>query len=192
MHPDPLTWWQSEFGGIAPVGHALRRHLNSSWSRFHSLPESKRYPESKDDVEELVRRHSQVATALFEPGELLYVFKSRYSVSRRQLRAKQAVAGRQLRETGVLLPVNPGAAATDDSDILITRALVTKWKPDFYDRLVWEVAVEEESLVALVAPGSRNVYCPYDGGMDIFSFSVAPSQLAKQFSAWMSDRPDKL
>ena len=192
VHSNPLAWWQSEIGSIAPVGFALRRYLNLNWTRFHSLPESKRYPESEDERAELLRRHSLVTAELFSPGERLYVFQSRFPVSRRQLRQKHAVAGRQLREASVMLAVNTGTVATEDDDILVTRALETKWKPDFYERLVTEVASERESLVALAAPNSKNVYCPYDGGMDVFSFSVSPSDLEKKFSGWLSDRPDKL
>jgi hypothetical protein len=91
-----------------------------------------------------------------------------------------------------MLRVSAGATATEDDDILVTRALETTWKPDFYDRLVREVANEQECLVALAAPSSKNVYCPYDGGMDIFVFSNTTSQLEKKFSAWLSNRPDKL
>ena len=91
-----------------------------------------------------------------------------------------------------MLPVNPGAVAGEDADIPVTRALATTWKPDFYDRLVSEVASERENLVAVAAPGSKNVYCPYDGGMDVFSFSVSPSQLQKKFPTWLSGRADKL
>lgn len=90
-----------------------------------------------------------------------------------------------------MLPVNTGAVAIEDDDILVTRALVTTWKPDFYDRLVREVACEHECLVSLVAPRSKNVYCPYDGGMDIFVFSHTPSELERRFPTWLSKRPDK-
>ncbi len=192
MQPDPLTWWRSEFGNVAPVGYVLRRYLHSNWTRFHALPESKRYPESQDEVSELLRRHSQVASELFSTGEMIYVFQSRHSDSRRKLGAKHAIAGSQLREASAMLSANPGAVAREEAEILVTRALATKWKPDFFDRLVSEIASEQEFLVALAAPSSRNVYCPYDGGMDIFSFSVNPSHLEKRFPAWMSDRPDKL
>ncbi|MCV2349495.1 hypothetical protein [Paucibacter sp. Y2R2-4] len=192
MQPDPLAWWESTFGSIAPVGHALRRYLPSNWTRFHSLPESKRYPDSKSEVEEIVSRHTQVAAELFAPGEPLYAFQSRYSTTRRKLKEKRSISGRQLRQSIVMLPVNTGAVAREDDDILVTRALVTTWKPDFFDRLVREVANEQESLVAFAAPGSQNVYCPYDGGMDIFVFSTTPVQLEKKFPNWLSDRQDKL
>lgn len=91
-----------------------------------------------------------------------------------------------------MLQVNAGVLAKEDDDTLITRALETTWKPDFYDRLVREVASEQECLIALAAPDSKNIYCPYDGGMDVFSFSVTPAELEKKFPTWLSERPDKL
>jgi hypothetical protein len=191
MRSDPLAWWRSAFGDVAPVGHALRQYLRSNWTRFHSLPESKRYPESDDEFIELVRRHGQVVDELFAPGEVVYVFQSRYPVSKRELRAKHAVAGRQLREATVRLRVNPGTVAEED-DVLVTRALETTWKPDFHDRLVRDVASELDCMVAVAAPGSKNIYCPYDGGMDIFAFSTTPAALESKFSAWLSGRPDRL
>ena len=90
------------------------------------------------------------------------------------------------------LQVNAGVVAKEEDDILVTRALETTWKPDFYDRLVREVASEQECLVALAAPGSKNVYCPYHGGMDVFAFSVSAAELEKKFPTWLSERPDKL
>jgi hypothetical protein len=69
MRPDPLAWWQSHFGEIAPRGHLLRRALSERWVRFHSLPDSKRYAESADEYAELQRRHLAVASVLFGAGE---------------------------------------------------------------------------------------------------------------------------
>jgi len=89
-------------------------------------------------------------------------------------------------------PVNPETVAREDDDVLVTRALVTTWKPDFYDRLVQEIAHDLEYMVTLVSPASKNVYCPYDGGMDIFVFSRGVPELEAKFSAWLSGRPDRL
>lgn len=191
MRANLPTWWKSKFGNIAPVGHALREFLHSKWTRFHSLPGSKRYPETGEEMRELVARHSQVASELFVFGEPLYVFQSRYPASKRRSRATFAVAGRQLREASLTLPVSAGVVS-EDNEVLVTRGLETTWKPDFFDRLVAEVATEQERHVALVAPSSKNVYCPYDGGMDIFAFSTTPAALEKKFSSWLSEREDRL
>lgn len=41
-----LTDWDSWLPGCEPIGHHLRRAFAERWVRFHSLPGSKRYPES--------------------------------------------------------------------------------------------------------------------------------------------------
>ena len=90
------------------------------------------------------------------------------------------------------LPVNHGAVAAEDDDFLVTRALVTTWKPDFFELLVQEVSQELEHMIAIASPQSQNIYCPYDGGMDIFVSSIGPAELEAGFPQWQSKRPDKL
>ena len=34
--------------------------------------------------------------------------------------------------------------------------------------------------------------CPYDGGMDVFSFSIQAAELAERYKLWQSSRPDRL
>ena len=87
---------------------------------------------------------------------------------------------------------NPDTVATGDDDLFLSRALVTSWKPDFFELLVREVSEEREYMVTIASPHTQNIYCPYDGGMDIFVSSVSPSALGAQFLLWQSERPDKL
>lgn len=42
--------WTTYFSELAPVGHVLRKALPDRWLRVHSLPQSKRYPESDVDL----------------------------------------------------------------------------------------------------------------------------------------------
>lgn len=192
MRVDPLAWWKSEVAAIAPVGHALRSCFAENWSRFHSLPEAKRYAESEDEYREVLARHSEVADAIFQRGEPIYVYRSRLHETRKRGRLKHQVADRQLREAIVALPANPGAVAHDNDDHYLVRALVTHWRPDFFEELVVLIADEKESGVALVSPATRNTYCPYDGGIDIFSFTIQRLDLQVKFSDWLSKRADKL
>ena len=60
------------------------------------------------------------------------------------------------------LQVNHGAVAAEDDDFLVTRALVTTWKPDFFELLVQEVSQELEHMIAIASPQSQNIYCPFD------------------------------
>jgi len=187
----PLDWWTAEFAEIAPIGHALRVRLHEKWVRFHSLPESKRYAEDVAEHVELLKRHLAVANELFEMGERVYLFRSRFEERKLKGRRRHQVAGRQLREEMVRLPTGL-AEDGDDAEHYCVRALVTAWIPDFFNILTRQVADWEESGIALVSPSSKNIYCPYDGGMDVFVYSQSPSSLESKFRSWMSNRVDGL
>jgi hypothetical protein len=68
---------------------------------------------------------------------------------------------------------------------------VTTWVPGFFDVLTRQIADWQESGITFVAPSTKNIYCPYDGGMDVFVFSVSPSGLESKFRSWMSSREDR-
>jgi hypothetical protein len=190
MRPDPLAWWQSEFGEIAPRGHLLRRALSAQWVRFHSLPDSKRYAESQDEYAELQNSHFLVASALFSAGEPLYIFRAHGGETRLRGKARHQLAGRQFREAVAVLPTE--SLAQDDEDRMHVRALVSKWKPDFFEVAIQLLADWQEVGVSFVSPSTKNVLCPYDGGMDVFTFSIAPQELRARFACWRSARPDGL
>jgi len=191
MRPDPLAWWQSHFGEIAPRGHLLRRALSERWVRFHSLPDSKRYAEFADEYAELQRRHLAVASVLFRAGEPLYVFRARSGERRLRGRARHQLAGRQFREAVAVLPLESRGQG-DDEDRMHVRALVSKWKPDFFEAAIRLLADWQEVGVSFVSPATRNIFCPYDGGMDVFTFSIVPEELRTRFASWRSARPDGL
>lgn len=72
------------------------------------------------------------------------------------------------------------------------RALVTKWKPDFFEAAIRLLADWKEVGISFVSPATRNIFCPYDGGMDVFTFSIVPEELRTRFTSWRSARPDGL
>jgi len=190
MRVDPISWWSAEFNAVAPVGHALRNHLADRWTRFHSLPESKRYPEDVAEREELLKRHLAVAGELFEVGEAIFVYRCHLGERRLKGKQKHQIASRQLQEKMVRLPAELHAGEEDD--YYCVRALMTSWVPDFFELLTRQVAEWEESGVTFVSLSTKNVYSPYDGGMDVFPMSISPRTLEAKFRSWMSVRGDKL
>jgi hypothetical protein len=192
MQHDPLAWWKTEMAPVAPVGHALRQYLSKDWTRFHSLPESKRYAESEADRVVLRNRHITIATLLFVTGEPIYIYRSHFSEKRQRGKSKHQLAGRQLRDSFLRLPVRIESSNETEDETLFVRALVSRWQPDFFAPLLDQVADFMESGVAFVSPRSRNIYCPYDGGMDVFSCTIAPQELASRFSEWQSTRQDRM
>lgn len=190
MHPDPLAWWRSEFGEVAPRGHLLRRHLTAQWVRFHSLPGSKRYAESLDEYAEIQHRHLLIASTIFSADEPLYVFRALNEEPKLRGKSRHQLAGRQFREAVAAVPNE--SLGHDDEDRMYVRALVSKWKPDFFEAAIRLLADWKEVGVSFVSPSTKNIFCPYDGGMDIFTFSISPEELRARFAGWLSTRPDGL
>ena len=56
--------WAARWPTTAPVGHLLRDQHRDRWVRFHSLPESKRYPDSEDEYATVLARHHAVLDEL--------------------------------------------------------------------------------------------------------------------------------
>lgn len=191
MIVDPVTWWVSEVAGVAPVGHALRSQLSSRWTRFHSLPNSKRYADDDSDAREILKRHLTIAGELFSEGEEIYIYRCRLEENKLKGKHRHQIAGRQLRETMVRLPV--GRADSDgDNDHYCVRALVTSWIPDFFATLTAQVAEWKVAGITFVSPATKNIYSPYDGGMDVFPCSMSTRALEDKYKSWMSRREDKL
>jgi len=187
MRTHPIDWWQAQFGEIPPRGHILRRALPEHWVRFHSLPDSKRYAESVDEYREIQQRHLSIASVLFSANEPMYVFRAHEAEVRLRGKARHQLAGRQFREAVTVLP--PGIRQ-DGEDRFYVRALVSRWKPDFFEDSIRLLADWREVGISFVSPATRNIVCPYDGGMDVFTFSIAPEELCSRFAAWRSSRPD--
>jgi len=189
---DAVRWWQDNVGPVAPVGHVLRRFLAERWIRFHSLPDSKRYAETSDEYAELVRRHLTITNDLFVAGEEIFIFCSDCLDSETGRADPQQVLDATLSEELVKLPANPGVVIPEDDDHYRVRASVTLWQPGFFEDIVQAVADEKVWGLCFASPGSSSVYCPYDGGMDVF---VSPERcigIATKFSHWKSGRQDGL
>lgn len=75
---------------------------------------------------------------------------------------------------------------------MYVRAFVSKWKPDFFEAAIRLLADWKEVGVSFVSPSTKNILCPYDGGMDVFTYSIAPEELRALFADWRSPRPDGL
>ncbi len=190
MVVDPLSWWLSVFPHIPPVGHLLRGDLAARWTRFHSLPGSKRYPDSELDFAELLMRHLAVAGELFTSGETIYVYRCHQGEPRLKGRSRHQIVGRQLRDGTIRFPAVERPMLNED--YYFVRALATVWKPDFFEVLTRKVARWELAGITFVSPRSGNLYCPYDGGMDVFCFSLEPSLLEERFRTWMSEHEGRL
>lgn len=189
----PLDWWVENYGKYTPAGFVLRAQLTDHWVRVHSLPQSKRYPETPIEYETLIQRHDELTKFLFAPGEECVLFKStRFWPEDGLPPEKPILSGFELADEYVTLAQYPEELPIEHDDIYCVGYSLVTWKPAKFSSLVTAVADEETYGVAVVSMSTKNIYCPYDGGADIFVFNRSPEVVRTHFKEWLSSRADFL
>lgn len=183
VHEELDRWWDSRWADTRPVGHDLRCIYPDRWVRFHSLPESKRYPESEAEYAVLLARHHAVLTDLGLAGRCF---------------------GLAMRFTDDLMPpLDPSEVAMpnaflwrvvelpdeEELDAAVYGAEFAYPSPAI-DRLLRAVADDQEAGVILLPASGDWLYHPYDGGADVIAASAEHrDELAIRFADWLAPPP---
>ena len=183
--------WEHRFPGCEPIGHHLRETFKERWVRFHSLPESERYPADETDFQELLRRHNQVLDVMTQPNSSLVLLSTGHSF-----------ALTPNREYPQLIELDPSAIhwssrlmSEDDGFIGPTywHFYVSNytWKWGLFNPIIRLVADCSIADVLIVESDCRWVVHPYDGGMDVICETrESRNDLRGRFSSWLSSRHD--
>ncbi|GLX94761.1 hypothetical protein Hesp01_27110 [Herbidospora sp. NBRC 101105] len=191
--PELTGTWRTNRPECLPVAHELKWACHSRWVRFHSLPESKRYPDTADEYTILLNRYETVLSELFGDRDV-YVITTAFT--------DHPTFGEPLRYPEPVT-LNPGArlwmTVTDDapdeefpsySHLLVTRR--TR-RPGSLDALLRAVADDAMGNVMITDLDMRRVFHPYDGGADcILEDSATRDDLKAAHREWLSDHPQGL
>ena len=183
-----LDTWQQRFPDCEPIGYRLRDSFRERWVRFHSLPESKRYPEDESEYKILLHRHNTILGELLGAERDVVLLTVAYSDTSQQVQtypelnaiAPNAIPWRSLamhRETRDF----------DDPTYWHLFASEWEWRPGTFDSLIRLVANYVVANVMIVHSDCRWVLYPYDGGMDVIAESSAKrDQLRAAHRDWLS------
>jgi hypothetical protein len=182
--------WKCSFGETPPLGYLCRVDFGDRWLRIHSLPKSKRYPENDLEMQEICRRHNEVATSVLGLNEECILIIGRYSENPND--------GEAVKLSGLHQELSPQPELSyqmdeDEDEWMGFWAQRTVWGPGKFDQLIRDIADEKEANALFFNPSKSSVYSPYDGGADLImpmSELVAPSK--ERWSSWLSDREDGL
>ncbi|OWQ47507.1 hypothetical protein CDL60_08755 [Roseateles noduli] len=188
LHPVAQAWI-SRFGDALPVGFLCRESsLRARWLRIHSLPESKRYPEDKTELIEVLRRQNVVGDELLGEGEVCLLFFTSWPDDTTAPRwRRDAPWHRGFEGTPELVLTT---AEVPGQDRMAFFALPVTWRRGAFDRLIADRA-DDRTFPLLFANLNRgSIYAPYDGGADLFYPSaedVAPAR--SRHRDWLSRHP---
>ncbi|WP_457852253.1 DUF3885 domain-containing protein [Luteipulveratus flavus] len=188
--------WRARWPAVRPVGHELRSSASATWVRFHSLPGSKRYAETKTEYDEVLTRHRTAlgelsALAETSPEDIRAITVS-WSDSPEP--AEPASEPRTAFGDGTYWRSVP-YDLSDPGDPYWAHLYVTPTalgSPGL-EQLLLLVADDGTRDVILCAPGAEWLYHPYDGGGDV----IAPDRAARnvlrtRHPDWLSKHPQGL
>lgn len=190
-----LDNWDREFPNCPPVGFLLRDAFRSRWVRFHSLPESKRYPEDEAEYQILLERHNAILSELVRQSLRVVLVTTGYSESpepgRRDAAVEELNPSARLWRT---IPMHTAAPNYFDAPTYWHLfAGEWEWRPGSFDPLIRLVAADTVADVLIVEPECRWVLHPYDGGMDVIAETPAQrARLGSAYKDWLSIHPSGL
>src|SRR5262245_37658442 len=85
MLPD----WNARFPNCEPVAHHLPAVFPERWVRFHSLPASKRYPETEAEYATVLARHNRILGELARHGEPVALLTTGWSDTAEPVRSER-------------------------------------------------------------------------------------------------------
>ncbi len=178
--------WDRNWSRADPLGYELRIAYDSQWVRFHSLPDSKRYAETRAEYDEILRRHRIVLDELLGGAEStgLQVIAADWSWSDVAAGwSKRLLPGAWPWHTSE--PDDDGTgqhffwASTGLSDLQIDALLLA--------------AADDRCRFLIGAPDLEWLYCPYDGGADVLlSSATERDAIRARHHDWLSSHPGGL
>ena len=187
--------WMVPFQNAPPIAHKLRRQFENRWVRFHSLPESKRYPDGEQEMEIVLHRHNSVLESLTAEGCDVALVTTHYSYSSpiEDVAPVTETDPDAIRWRSVALHKLPDADKFMGEHFMHLFVKWSTWKRGVFDPAIRLTAIDVIENVLLV--DSQGSWCvsPYDGGMDCFLRTPsARDVLRSQHADWLSQHPKGL
>ena len=169
--------WDRFYGELAPYGWAVRGSDALYWTRFHSLPESKRYAEDESEWRVVLQRANTLASETLGGASTVWLVIP--------ITGNSAVA--HVSELG--LSDRATFQIEDEEGSQEFAAGRVSWNAGKFDPLIRDIA--DDRLRALwFDPKSGTVFAPYDGGTDLFLPTVEQvEQLRANYPDWLSSHP---
>src|SRR5215471_17093414 len=176
-------YWTEEYPSSPPIGFELRVRYGERWFRIHSLPLSKRYPQTDTEKLEVLLRHNAVLDKFLGPTDDFGLLSTGYS-------DESAPTLPRLLQTDPALRQKSRYAFTVKSDVGSPYwhffVCDEKWQSGCLDAMLRQISTNEIADVLVVGQKQKFVYAPYDGGADIIvRDSETKTKMQAQFSSWL-------
>ena len=185
--------WHDRFPWTPPVGYRLRENVPNRWVRFHSLPRSKRYPDTAEEFDTVLGRANALADQLFEEGDRFWLVASRPE----QVPNAESFDVEPFTLTRFNLPKvftwEDAQESVEDRLLWSSHAELLTWRTAAYDDIFRKIADDDECAVIFATADLSSILAPYDGGFDLILANADDAfEIESKFNFWLSDRTDSL
>jgi len=185
-----ISTWQRFHQNTAPIDYILKFDKTDLWLRFHSLPESKRYANTDEEMSIILHRQNTVAGEVLGDGTLCWMIGHLYAGDGTESgddawRQETKQYFQRCNMTKVQRVPNP-----DDPELAYDIfAIRVVWQQGTFDALLRAIA-NDELRIMWMSEQTGAIFAPYDGGMDIILPNTEEIQaLARSHSDWLSSYP---
>ncbi|MGW1742444.1 DUF3885 domain-containing protein [Nocardia sp. NPDC001965] len=193
MSDDLSALWQRHRPHCPPLAHELKHAYRDHWVRFHSLPGSKRYPDTADEYGIVLDRYNTISDELFTGQEVHLItcdWSDRPRPGARPDNHAQWHPGARYWTSICDDPTGIGTEFVSYTHLFISRF---PWRPGIVDDLLRAVADDETAGVMITDLSLARIHHPYDGGADVLLPTTAERDtLAHRYAHWLSGRPEGL
>lgn len=172
--------WRNAFGDTAPIGYQLKDIFTERWLRVHSLPESKRYANSKEEYAIMMNRQNEIiGTILGNDDPIIFLTRSYDATNKLH------------DQVTTWIPIKSKGIIDNESKCQFYLAVIS-WELDKYNHMLRTVADGETNLLLISFPKHRIIHL-YDGGIDIIlENSTMVPYFKNKYKNWLSNHPNGL
>lgn len=164
--------------------HVSDLQIYPTWIRFHTLPKSKRWPESAKEMTIVLDRHHKLLRSLNEDDMPLWVVICVYSERDYNSAVQQLHKLFQL-DLEYWQSYPPSIDNDDNTYQHMYVAQLEEGDP-ILDAILSKVADDQIDDVLIAPNGIGWLYRPYDGGVDIVCPTLeSRNQLKEQYRSWL-------
>jgi hypothetical protein len=172
-----LSYWNKLYPETPPINYFFKERLKKRWLRIHSLPESKRYAETKEEWDILLLRQNTIISDLIENEAPINVVVNFIEIDNYLFKSFDFI--------------NIGVYTDMERETVFQSFLFeTTWQAYTLDSLLKMIA-QDEMRAFIIAKDS--LIAPYDGGVDlIFKDGYTKGVYKEKYKTWLSKREDGL
>jgi len=185
-----INYWNTEYPGTFPINHELKWIYQDRWFRIHSLPESKRYADSENELKIILDRQNQVIDDLIGEETEVAISFGLYTNDITNENYRELNDFGEFRKVLTIDLHKEQPEEYEDEMYFDIFVKTEKWKKESRNDILKAIA-DDEIRAMFISPSSKCIIAPYDGGVDVIVDSTEKrDRLKVKYKNWLSDRED--